>query len=177
MLSTICSAKQKSLQMCGELRHCQRWVTNRKRQRVPQWRTRDGKPLSVSRRSWSRYRQIAACCRSEMTSVMRGRKPSSLSPFAVSCSVLIATLTSRMMPLVFATWRCGHHAHQCITRNGCRSDVRQPSYHERLQCSSSVFVALSYAIQRDLARRRAVSVCTSVRRSSIVPTQKSNISP
>ena len=29
MLSTICSAKQKSLQMCAELRHCQRWVTNR----------------------------------------------------------------------------------------------------------------------------------------------------
>jgi len=36
MLSTICSAKQKSLQMCTELRHCQRWVTNRVRQRVPQ---------------------------------------------------------------------------------------------------------------------------------------------
>jgi len=42
MLSTIRSAKQKSLQMCAELRHCQRWVTNRERQRVPQWRTRDG---------------------------------------------------------------------------------------------------------------------------------------
>ena len=61
MLSTICSAKQKSLQMCAELRHCQRWVTNGERQRVPQWRTRDGKTsLSVSRRSCSRYRQIAA---------------------------------------------------------------------------------------------------------------------
>jgi len=36
MLSTICSAKQKSLQMCAELRHCQRWVTNTERQRVPQ---------------------------------------------------------------------------------------------------------------------------------------------
>ena len=47
MLSTICSAKQKRLQMCAELRHCQRWVTNRQRQRVPQWRTRDGK-TSVS---------------------------------------------------------------------------------------------------------------------------------
>ena len=45
MLSTICSAKQKSLQMCAELRHCQRWVTNGERQRVPQWRTRDGKTL------------------------------------------------------------------------------------------------------------------------------------
>ena len=44
MLSTICSVKQKSLQMCAELHHCQRWVTNRERQRVPQWRTRDGKP-------------------------------------------------------------------------------------------------------------------------------------
>ena len=43
MLSTICSTKQKSLQMYAELRHCQRWVTNRQRQRVPQWRTRDGK--------------------------------------------------------------------------------------------------------------------------------------
>jgi len=43
MLSTICSAKQKSLQMCAELRHCQRWVTDRERQRVPQCRTRDGK--------------------------------------------------------------------------------------------------------------------------------------
>jgi len=28
MLSTTCSAKQKSLQMCAELRHCQRWVMN-----------------------------------------------------------------------------------------------------------------------------------------------------
>jgi len=26
MLSTICWAKQKSLQMCAELRHCQRWA-------------------------------------------------------------------------------------------------------------------------------------------------------
>jgi len=43
MLSTICSAKQKSLQMCTELRYCQRWVTNREWQRDPQWRTRDGK--------------------------------------------------------------------------------------------------------------------------------------
>jgi len=34
MLSTICSAKQQSLQMCAELRHRQRWVTNRERQRV-----------------------------------------------------------------------------------------------------------------------------------------------
>jgi len=34
MLSTICSAKQKSLQMCAELRHCQRWVTNGEWQRV-----------------------------------------------------------------------------------------------------------------------------------------------
>ena len=68
MLSTICSA------MCAELRHCQRWVTNRERQRVPQWRTRDGKTsLSVSCRSWSRYRQIATCCRSEMTSASGGR--------------------------------------------------------------------------------------------------------
>ena len=74
MLSIICSAKQKSLQMCAELRHCQRWVTNRERKRVPQWRTRDGKTsLSVSRRSWSRYRQIAACCRSGMTSDSGGR--------------------------------------------------------------------------------------------------------
>jgi len=49
MLSTIWSAKQKSLQMCAELRHCQRRVTNGKRQRVPQCRTRDGKTsLSVS---------------------------------------------------------------------------------------------------------------------------------
>jgi len=42
--------------MCAELRHCQRWVTNRERQRVPQWRSRDGKTsLSVGRRihgSW-----------------------------------------------------------------------------------------------------------------------------
>jgi len=48
MLSTVCSAKQKSLQMCAELRYCQRWVTNRERQRVPQWWTRDRKTyLSV----------------------------------------------------------------------------------------------------------------------------------
>jgi len=47
MLSTICSAKQKSIQMCAELRHCQRWVTNRERQRVPQWRTRDGKTSAM----------------------------------------------------------------------------------------------------------------------------------
>jgi len=75
MLSTICSAKQKSFQMCPELRHCQRWVTNRERQRVPQWRTRDGKTsLSVvSRRSRSMYRQIAACCGTEMTSASGGR--------------------------------------------------------------------------------------------------------
>jgi len=60
--------------MCAELRHCQRWVTNRERQRVPQWRTRDGKTsLSVNRRSCSRYRQIAACCRSEMTSASGSR--------------------------------------------------------------------------------------------------------
>jgi len=38
--------------MCAELRHCHRWVTNRQRQRVSQWRTRDGKTsLSVCRRS------------------------------------------------------------------------------------------------------------------------------
>ena len=74
VLSTICSAKQKSLQMCAELRHCQRWVTDRERQWVPQWRTRDGKTsLSVSHRSWPRYRQIAACCRSEMTLASGGR--------------------------------------------------------------------------------------------------------
>jgi len=74
MLSTICSTKQKSLQMCAELRHCQRWVMNRERQRVPQWRTRDGKTsLSVGRRSGSRYRQIAACCGTEMTSASGGR--------------------------------------------------------------------------------------------------------
>jgi len=74
MLSTICSAKQKSLQMCAELRHCQRWVTNRERQRVPQWRTRDEKTsLSISRRLWSKYCQIAAWCRSEMTSASGGR--------------------------------------------------------------------------------------------------------
>ena len=60
--------------MCAELRHCQWWVTNGERQRVPQWRTRDAKTsLSVSRRSWSRYRQIVACCRSEMTSASGGR--------------------------------------------------------------------------------------------------------
>jgi len=47
MLSTICSAKQKRIQMCAELRHCQRWVMNRERQRVPQWRTIDEK-TSVS---------------------------------------------------------------------------------------------------------------------------------
>ena len=59
--------------MCAELRHCQRWVTNRERQRVPQWRTRDGKTsLSVGRRSRSRYRQIAACCGTEMTSATSG---------------------------------------------------------------------------------------------------------
>ena len=29
--------------------------------------------LSISRRSWSRYRQIAVCCRSEMTSASGGR--------------------------------------------------------------------------------------------------------
>ena len=35
-LWTICSAERKSFQMCAELRHCQRWITNRERQRVPQ---------------------------------------------------------------------------------------------------------------------------------------------
>ena len=55
--------------MCAELHHCQRWVTNREWQRVPQWRTRDGKTsLSVGCRLRSRYRQIAACCGTEMTS-------------------------------------------------------------------------------------------------------------
>jgi len=44
--ASVCWRAIKSLQMCAELRHCQRWVTNRKRQRVPQWRTRDGKTWS-----------------------------------------------------------------------------------------------------------------------------------
>ena len=71
---TVTKAKQKSLQMCAELRHCQRWVTDRERQRVPQWRTRDGKTsLSVSCHSKSRYCQIAACCGTEMTSASRSR--------------------------------------------------------------------------------------------------------
>jgi len=100
MLSTICSAKQKSLQMCAELCHCQRCVTNRERQRVPQWRTRDGKTsLSVSRRAWSRYRQIAACYRSEMTSASGGRNR-----VAHHCKVdwchLVKTLENQQTDLV-----------------------------------------------------------------------------
>ena len=73
---TLCSAKQKSLQMCAELRHCQRWVTNRERQRVPQSRTRDGKTsLSISHRSRWKYCQIATCCGTptEMTLPSGGR--------------------------------------------------------------------------------------------------------
>ena len=72
--------------MCAEMRHCQRWVTNRERQRVPQWRTRDRKTsLSVSRRSCSRYRQIAACCRSEMTSASGSRNQTSSGPRYDAC--------------------------------------------------------------------------------------------
>ena len=76
--------------MCAELRHCKKWVTNRERQRVPQWRTcRDGKTsLSVSRRSCSRYRQIAACCRSEMTSA-RPLTLDLVTPWSLSFYVLV----------------------------------------------------------------------------------------
>ena len=100
MLSTTCSAKQKSLQMCAELCHCQRCVTNRERQRVPQWRTRDGKTsLSVSRRAWSRYRQIAACCRSEMTSASRGRNWVA-HHCKIECCRLVKTLENQQTDLV-----------------------------------------------------------------------------
>jgi len=58
MLSTICSAKQKTLQICAELRHCQRWVTNRERQRVPQWRTRDGKTSALCCSTRRTYKAI-----------------------------------------------------------------------------------------------------------------------
>ena len=103
MLSTICSTKQKSLQMYAELRQCQRWVTNRERQRVPQWRTRDGKTsLSVSRRSRLRYRQIAACCGKKMTSASGGRNR-----VAHHCKVdwchLVKTLEYQQTDLVFQT--------------------------------------------------------------------------
>ena len=105
MLSTICSAKQKSLQMCAELRHCQRWVTNGERQlQVPQWWTRDGKTsLSLSRRSWLRYRQIAACCRLEMTSAIAEAETGSL---ICICMYVVCVLVMKVTASVSVSRRC-----------------------------------------------------------------------
>ena len=65
---------EKSSDVCRTASLSEMGNEQRERQRVPQWRTRDGKTsLSVSRRSWSRYRQIGACCRSGMTSDSGGR--------------------------------------------------------------------------------------------------------
>ena len=64
MLSTMCLAKQKSLQMCAELRHCQMGHERRAATSSTVTDQRRKTSLSVSRRSRSRHRQIAAWCQS-----------------------------------------------------------------------------------------------------------------
>jgi len=39
VISSVCSAEQNNLQICAELRLCQRWVTNRHRRWLPWWQT------------------------------------------------------------------------------------------------------------------------------------------
>jgi len=117
--------------MCAELRNCQRWVTNRERQRVPQWRTRDGKTsLSVSRRSCSRYRQIAACCRSEMTSASGSRNGVAHRSKVDWCR-LVKTLEDQQTNLVLQALLNGQPVQSiwCITRYACLLPQLTPGNH------------------------------------------------
>ena len=119
--------------------------TNRERQRVPQWQTRDEKTsLSVSRCSCSRYRQIAVCCRSEMTSASGGRNR-----VAHHCKVgwcrLVKTLENQQTDLalqatILRVWVGGYpHAKRSSYTFDLTSKFFWPKYSSLHKLSSVIF--------------------------------------
>jgi len=104
--------------MCAELRHCQRWVTNRERQRVPQWRSRDGKTsLSVGRRihgSWLHSAYVHGLIRPRSRCMICTTEdcesPTGLSQWIVCVCVCVWS--------AFLA-ECQPHFHQCVRTLAC----------------------------------------------------------